>query len=214
MLGVLAGPAENGRNGEGKGYLAYISLVGVVIAGLMAFYIWDGSEPSIQGMVTADSMASFLNLVFLDGGRVVDPDLCGLCRAARSGQWRVLCAAALLDGWNDVSRRGDQPDRRVRRPGDPVHSVVRVVRLQPEGRALGGVGAEILPAGRLLFRIPPLRHRTDLWGHGLDEPGDYRCRAQERGRGPCQSLRLARYGSGHRGLWLQGCARAVPHVDA
>jgi NADH-quinone oxidoreductase subunit N len=65
LLGVFGRPADDGRNGEGKGYLAYLSLAGVIIAGVTAFYIWDGSEPSVQGMVTADSMASFLNLVFL-----------------------------------------------------------------------------------------------------------------------------------------------------
>ena len=65
LLGVFGRPADDGRNGEGKSYLAYLSLAGVIIAGVTAFYIWDGSEPSVQGMVTADSMASFLNLVFL-----------------------------------------------------------------------------------------------------------------------------------------------------
>jgi NADH-quinone oxidoreductase subunit N len=48
-----------------KNRLAWLSLVGVLIAAGLSFYIWDGSDPELQNMLVADGYALFLNLVIL-----------------------------------------------------------------------------------------------------------------------------------------------------
>jgi NADH-quinone oxidoreductase subunit N len=50
---------------EQKGRLAWLSLVGVLVAAGLSFYIWDGSDPQLQNMLVADGYALFLNLVIL-----------------------------------------------------------------------------------------------------------------------------------------------------
>jgi len=50
---------------EQKGRLAWLSLVGVLVAAGLSFYIWDGSDPELQNMLVADGYALFLNLVIL-----------------------------------------------------------------------------------------------------------------------------------------------------
>ncbi len=50
---------------EQKGRLAWLSLVGVVVAAGLSYYIWDGSNPVLQDMLAADGYALFLNLVIL-----------------------------------------------------------------------------------------------------------------------------------------------------
>jgi NADH-quinone oxidoreductase subunit N len=50
---------------EQKDRLAWLSLVGVVAAAGLSYYIWDGSDPQLQGMLVADGYALFLNLVIL-----------------------------------------------------------------------------------------------------------------------------------------------------
>lgn len=50
---------------EQKGRLAWLSLVGVLAAAGLSFYIWDGSNPELQNMLVADGYALFLNLVIL-----------------------------------------------------------------------------------------------------------------------------------------------------
>jgi NADH-quinone oxidoreductase subunit N len=51
--------------GEDKARLAWLALVGVAAAAGLSFYIWDGSDPVLQGMLAADGYALFLNLVLL-----------------------------------------------------------------------------------------------------------------------------------------------------
>jgi NADH-quinone oxidoreductase subunit N len=48
-----------------KSRLAWLSLVGVLAAAGLAFYIWDGTDPRLQDMLAADGYALFLNLVIL-----------------------------------------------------------------------------------------------------------------------------------------------------
>jgi NADH-quinone oxidoreductase subunit N len=50
---------------EQKGRLAWVSLVGVLAAAGLSYYIWDGSDPALQDMLVADGYALFLNLVIL-----------------------------------------------------------------------------------------------------------------------------------------------------
>ncbi|MGD8595726.1 MAG: proton-conducting transporter membrane subunit, partial [Anaerolineae bacterium] len=50
---------------EQKGRLAWLSLVGVLAAGALSYYIWDGSTAMLQNMLVADGYALFLNLVIL-----------------------------------------------------------------------------------------------------------------------------------------------------
>jgi NADH-quinone oxidoreductase subunit N len=50
---------------EQKHRLAWLSLVGVLAAGGLSFYIWDGTNPALQDMFVADGYALFLNLVIL-----------------------------------------------------------------------------------------------------------------------------------------------------
>jgi NADH-quinone oxidoreductase subunit N len=52
---------------EHKDRLAWLSLVGVLAAAILSFYIWDGSDPVLQEMLAADGYALFLNLVILTG---------------------------------------------------------------------------------------------------------------------------------------------------
>jgi NADH-quinone oxidoreductase subunit N len=51
--------------GEDKARLAWLALVGVVAAAGVSFYVWDGSDPQLHGMLAADGYALFLNLVLL-----------------------------------------------------------------------------------------------------------------------------------------------------
>ncbi len=48
-----------------KARLAWPSLVGVLVAAGLSYYIWDGSDPTLQNMLVADGYALFLNLVIL-----------------------------------------------------------------------------------------------------------------------------------------------------
>lgn len=50
---------------ERKRYLAYLALIGVVAAALVALYIWDGQETAYPGILAMDALTAFLNLVFL-----------------------------------------------------------------------------------------------------------------------------------------------------
>ena len=50
---------------EQKDRLAWLSLVGVLAAAGLSYYIWDGSDSQLQGMLVADGYALFLNLVIL-----------------------------------------------------------------------------------------------------------------------------------------------------
>jgi NADH-quinone oxidoreductase subunit N len=50
---------------EQKSRLAWLSLVGVVAAAVLSYYLWDDSDPALQDMLAADGYALFLNLVVL-----------------------------------------------------------------------------------------------------------------------------------------------------
>ena len=50
---------------EHKSRLAWLGLVGVLAAGAVSYYVWDGSEPVLHNMLAADGYALFLNLVIL-----------------------------------------------------------------------------------------------------------------------------------------------------
>jgi len=50
---------------EQKGRLAWIALVGVVAAGALSYYLWDGSNPTLHDMLAADGYALFLNLAIV-----------------------------------------------------------------------------------------------------------------------------------------------------
>jgi NADH-quinone oxidoreductase subunit N len=50
---------------EQKGRLAWIALVGVVAAGFLSYYLWDGSDPALHDMLAADGYALFLNLAIV-----------------------------------------------------------------------------------------------------------------------------------------------------
>ena len=50
---------------EHKGRLAWLSLVGVLVAAGLSYYIWNGSNAVLHDMLTADNYALFLNLVIL-----------------------------------------------------------------------------------------------------------------------------------------------------
>jgi len=50
---------------EHKGRLAWLSLVGVLVAAGLSYYIWDGSDAVLHDMLAADGYALFLNLVIL-----------------------------------------------------------------------------------------------------------------------------------------------------
>ncbi|HSR35353.1 MAG TPA: NADH-quinone oxidoreductase subunit N [Anaerolineae bacterium] len=50
---------------EQKGRLAWLSLIGVLAAAGVSYYIWDGTETTLQNMLAADDYALFLNLVIL-----------------------------------------------------------------------------------------------------------------------------------------------------
>ena len=50
-----------------KARLAWPSLVGVLAAAGLSYYLWDGSGPALQNMLVADGYALFLNLVILTG---------------------------------------------------------------------------------------------------------------------------------------------------
>jgi NADH-quinone oxidoreductase subunit N len=48
-----------------KARLAWLSLVGVLVAAGLSFYFWDGTGLTLQNMLVADGYALFLNLVIL-----------------------------------------------------------------------------------------------------------------------------------------------------
>ncbi len=50
---------------EQKSRLAWLGLVGVLVAAALSYYIWDGTDPQLQDMLAADGYALFLNLIIL-----------------------------------------------------------------------------------------------------------------------------------------------------
>ncbi len=48
-----------------KSRLAWLSLVGVLAAAALSYYIWDGTDPALQGMLAADGYALFFHLAIL-----------------------------------------------------------------------------------------------------------------------------------------------------
>lgn len=50
---------------EHKSRLAWPSLVGVLVAAGLSYYIWDGSDATLQDMLAADGYALFFNLIIL-----------------------------------------------------------------------------------------------------------------------------------------------------
>jgi len=48
-----------------KSILAYLSLLGIIVAAVASWTIWDGTDPMFQTMAIADGYSLFLNLVFL-----------------------------------------------------------------------------------------------------------------------------------------------------
>ncbi len=50
---------------EHKPRLAWLSLIGVILAAGVSYYIWDTTDRSLQDMLVADGYALFLNLVIL-----------------------------------------------------------------------------------------------------------------------------------------------------
>ena len=48
-----------------KSLLACLSLLGILAAAMVSWYIWDGREHRFQTMAVADGYSLFLNLVFL-----------------------------------------------------------------------------------------------------------------------------------------------------
>jgi len=50
---------------EQKGRLAWLAMVGVLLAAGLSYYFWDGSDATLQNMLAADGYALFLNLVIL-----------------------------------------------------------------------------------------------------------------------------------------------------
>jgi len=50
---------------EDKGRLAWLSLVGILLAAGVSYYIWDGSDSTLSNMLAADGYALLLNLIIL-----------------------------------------------------------------------------------------------------------------------------------------------------
>lgn len=48
-----------------KSILAYLSLLGIIVAAVVSWYIWDGTASMFQAMAIADGYSLFMNLVFL-----------------------------------------------------------------------------------------------------------------------------------------------------
>ena len=69
---------------------------------------------------------------------------------------------------HDAARGGARPDDRVPRHRADVDLGVRAGGPQPPQRAVGGRRAQVLPARRLLHRVPAVRHRARLRRHGHD----------------------------------------------
>jgi NADH-quinone oxidoreductase subunit N len=65
VTALLVMMADLALKGEQKGRLAWLALVGVAAAAILSFYLWDGSDPVLQGMLAADGYGLFLNLVLL-----------------------------------------------------------------------------------------------------------------------------------------------------
>jgi NADH-quinone oxidoreductase subunit N len=65
MVDLLLDKARGGAGSAQKMGLAWISLVGVLAAAMLSYYLWDGSDRQLQDMVVADGYALFLKLVIL-----------------------------------------------------------------------------------------------------------------------------------------------------
>ena len=48
-----------------KRRLAWVALAGVVAAGVVAFFVWDGTDPTLHDMLAADGYALFVSLAIL-----------------------------------------------------------------------------------------------------------------------------------------------------
>ncbi len=78
---------------EQKDRLAWLSLVGVLVAAGLSFFIWDGSDPELQNMLVADGYALFLNLVILTAAALAilfSVEYAGRVRLARGEYYTLL----------------------------------------------------------------------------------------------------------------------------
>lgn len=65
VTALLVMMTDLGLRKEQKSRLAWVSLAGVLMAAVVSYFIWDGSDPELHGMLAADGYALFLNLVIL-----------------------------------------------------------------------------------------------------------------------------------------------------
>ena len=111
---------------------------------------------------------------------------------------------------DDADRGGERPDRHLPRPGDPVALALRPHRHHGHG-SRDRVRDEVLPAGRVLLGVLPVRRRDGLRRGGQHE--DRSDRAGALGTDGIAGARVARRGLPLDRVRLQGVCGAVPHVD-
>src|SRR5512132_43090 len=191
--------------------LLVLCLGGIAAAAVATVRLWDweGGPAVLAGSISTDRFGVVVRLIIL--GVAALGAVLGHHYFERSGEGRVLSAAAVRDGRDDAVRRLGRPDHGVPRARDPFAVPVRADRFLHQAR-LGRGRDEVLPARLVLLGLLPVRDRDGLRRVGFyTAAGDRRRARRPNGFG---RPRRDRDGAARGGVRVQGVGGAVPHVDA
>ena len=106
----------------------------------------------------------------------------------------------------------ERPDHHVRGAGDLVAAALPALRAGPAApAAVAGVGAEVLPAGRAVVGVLPVRGGVAVRLRRLVHPGRHRRRAPR--QQPAAGAAARRHGADRRRVAVQVRRGAVPLLD-
>ena len=217
---------DAGRRGVAPGRLLAaftrlrVATVSTVVIWLTSFGLawWQWTDLQDRGPYTSVAHAvvvdgfSVLITVLVTAARPHRPGRRGLPQAGgdRGAELHVLAMVSA----SGAMLMGQANDLVIVFLGLEILSIaLYVLRLQPQAGRVGGGGAQVLRARRVLLGDLRLRHRPHLRRHRLDQPDpDRQLPGPQRARPRRGAARRAGAPPGR--LRLQGRGGAVPHVDA
>ena len=155
---------------EPKGYLAFISLLGIGLAVGEALLLWGGQESAFGESIVLDSFALYFSLIFLLAAALTILSAIHYLRQTgiHEGEFYALILFATV-GMIVMAAANDLLVFFLGL-GNHVHRRLRADRHVARERSLQRSGDEVFYHGRFCHRVSPLRYRVDLWRHRLDEP--------------------------------------------
>ena len=183
----------------------------MALAAVWQAFLVGGVGTAFEGQVYVGGAAALANIIVLIGAIAERGAHRPVPLADRAELRRGPRAHPLRHGRHDDAGLGRQPRDAVRRARDDVGVPLRPHR--PRARGVDGQRerAEVLPAGRLLDGLLPLRPRAPLRRHRHDAAGA--AGGRPGADGPDRPVPRGRRAPARRVL-LQGVRRPVPHVDA